>query len=174
MGGAAGTLAGAGINAAAGAGLGVKAGLNIDASAKVFDEFKASTNAVASYDSSFKTACESKNVAVLNKGLTTIVASISSVGAKSDALAHVTVDALCSQYFELLIKLQALLKLIASYSLTSSCHDSIASFNNPLKVLLSVLVSAGVDVAVKAQAYASLDLSFFASVGVTLGIQASA
>ncbi|EGG11467.1 uncharacterized protein MELLADRAFT_70824 [Melampsora larici-populina 98AG31] len=165
-----GSLVGAGTNAVAGAGFGAKAGFNVDASAKVFDEFKASTTAVASYTPSFKTACESKDSAVLNKGLTTIAASISGIGGKSDDLVHVTADALCSQYFELLIKLQALLKLIASYSLTSSCHDSIVSFNNPLKVLLSVLVSAGVNVAVKAHAYASLDLSFFASVGVNLGI----
>jgi len=174
----AGAGAGAGligsVGAGAGAGIGVKAGFNVDASAKVFNEFKASTVTVDSYAPTFKTAAASKNVAVLNQGLKTIVVSITSVGGQADALVHVTVDALCSQYFELLIKLQALLKIIASYSLISSCHNSIVSLNTPLTALLSILVSAGVNVSVKAKAYTSLDLSFFASVGVSLGFTADA
>ncbi|EGG04884.1 uncharacterized protein MELLADRAFT_72279 [Melampsora larici-populina 98AG31] len=166
----AGVGAGAGVAAGAGAGVGV----GVFTSAKVLADFKASTSTVVTLAPTFKTACDQKNVAVLNQGLVSIVASIASVGAHANVVAHASANDLCTQFFELLVKLQILLKIIDQHSLASSCKGSIASLNAPLKVLLSVLVSLGVDVSAKAKAYTSLDWSFFANVGVKIDIHAGA
>jgi hypothetical protein len=75
-----------------GANVGAGVNVNAAASAKVFADFKASTGALVTLAPTFKTACEQKNVAVLNQGLVSIVASLASVGAHADVLAHVTAN----------------------------------------------------------------------------------
>lgn len=145
----------------------------VDSAAQYFINFKASIAAIVSFAPQFKMACREKNVVFLNNGLNDITASITSLGEQTGVFGHVKIDVLSSHVFRLLVKLQALLRLITRYNLVSQCHESIHSLQAPLKTFIDILISVGIDVSAKAQANGSLDLPSYASVGIDLGIKNS-
>ncbi|KAG0144422.1 hypothetical protein CROQUDRAFT_47320 [Cronartium quercuum f. sp. fusiforme G11] len=157
-----------------GAGVTVGSGTSDDASGAV----PASTDVSAKFDTclnlmvklgpSFKEACKTKNTNVIINGLADLKASIVDLGVKINAGISPFHQVFVDLYIQLLVKLQALLKIISAGGQIDSCRESILSLTDPLKVILDVFIKAGIDV--RAAIGPHVNLNFFASIGIPVGI----
>jgi hypothetical protein len=110
-------------------------------------------------------------VGVITGGLvdirTTVVTLSSQTHASIGAWAGADVHALALLFVSSLAKLQVLLEILHSHEQIDSCRDYIVGLSFPLRALLTVFVTANIDM--HALLAAQVDLSLLDSFGCSLG-----
>ncbi|KAG0146244.1 hypothetical protein CROQUDRAFT_107252 [Cronartium quercuum f. sp. fusiforme G11] len=144
-------------------------------STDVTAKFTVCADVIVKLGPSFQDACKKDKPDDIVHGLINVHASLLDLSAHIDAGVGVWADAdikvFVGLYVNLMVKLQALLKIIVAGGQTDSCRSSLLALSDPLKVVLSVFINAGIDV--DATIGAHVDLDVLATVGISLGIQAN-
>lgn len=154
----------------------VKGGVYNSASTGVAAKFDVSTNVIVKLGPTFEDSCRKGNTAVIVRGLVDVRSSIVDLGVKINAgvgvWAHADINVFVNLYVNLLVRLQVLLNIVVAGGQRDSCQDSILALSASLKVVHSFFINAGIDV--QATIGSRVDLNFFASIGLSFGVNANA